>query len=60
MYTFSQDYYEALADGSGQRKLFSAGQQIAWQTAYELGLVATPEPPKIRAKAPRPGKAERS
>lgn len=52
MYTLEKDYTEAYADGSGRTKvIFKAGQKIAWETAYALGMVTTKHPPKDDAKA---------
>jgi hypothetical protein len=55
-YTLTEDYYEPLSDGSGHKKLFSAGQQIAWETAYAVGLVKTKHAPKAEEK---PARAEK-
>lgn len=58
-YTVTEDYYEDLTDSSGRKKVFSAGQKVAWDTAYAVGLVTTKHPPKVEEKAAQPAKAEK-
>jgi hypothetical protein len=50
-YTFAEDYYEPLIDGSGRKKLFSAGDTVSWETAYAICVVKTKRPPKDEAPA---------
>lgn len=55
-YQLTADYQEPYTDGSGRYKtIFKKGDQIAWETAYMLGLVSTKTEPK---EEPKPAKKE--
>lgn len=45
-YVLPEDYYEPLIDGTRDKLIFKAGQKIAWETAYQIGLVKTKTPPR--------------
>ncbi len=49
-YTVTEDVVEPYVDGSGLKTLFRPKQQLAWQTAYMLGLVKTDLPTKVQTK----------
>jgi hypothetical protein len=60
-YTVTDDVYEELSDGNGRKRIFKAGQRIAWETAYAAGLVTTKHAPKAGETVTKiePPKAEK-
>lgn len=59
-YILKEDYSEPYTDGSGRfKRIFQAGQSIAWDTAYALGLVSTKTEPKAEDKAEAKAKPEK-